>query len=96
MRSEGKGSTFFVRLPAEGSPQALKAGTKLIVGIKAAETGEKSTDTSAKSEEKPGEVPSTGQANPKRARRNSNASPPKAGEKAGEVPGKPEDAGEKT
>jgi signal transduction histidine kinase len=41
---KGKGSTFFVKLPVEGSPQALKAGTKLIVGIKAAEAGEKSGD----------------------------------------------------
>lgn len=38
---EGKGTTFFVKLPVEGSSQALKAGTKLTVGIKAAEAGEK-------------------------------------------------------
>ncbi|TSC72155.1 MAG: multi-sensor signal transduction histidine kinase [Parcubacteria group bacterium Gr01-1014_38] len=44
---EGKGSTFFVRLPAEGSPQALKAGTKLTVGIKAAETGERPSEALA-------------------------------------------------
>ena len=50
-------------LPTEGPPQALKAGTKLIVGIKAGETGERPDDlsgrakaeseTSARSEEKP-------------------------------------------
>lgn len=34
---EGKGSTFFVKLPIEGSASALRAGTKLTVGIKAAE-----------------------------------------------------------
>lgn len=49
-KGEGKGSIFFVKLPVEGSPQALKAGSKLIVGIKAAEAGEKS-------EEKPGKSP---------------------------------------
>lgn len=66
---EGKGSTFTVRLPAEGSPQALKAGTKLIVGIKAAETGQRPADlsgeapsgakseASAKSGQKPTETP---------------------------------------
>lgn len=36
----GKGSTFFMRLPTEGSSESLKAGTKLTVGIKAAETGQ--------------------------------------------------------
>ena len=38
---EGKGSAFSVKLPVEGSAQALKAGTKLTVGIKAAEAVEK-------------------------------------------------------
>ena len=41
---EGKGSTFFVQLSVEGSKHALRAGTKLTVGIKAAEAGEKAED----------------------------------------------------
>ncbi len=38
---KGKGSTFSVKLPIEGSQNALKAGTTITVGIKAAEAGEK-------------------------------------------------------
>jgi signal transduction histidine kinase len=37
------GATFFVKLPVEGSKNALTAGAKFTVGIKAAEAGEKST-----------------------------------------------------
>lgn len=44
----GKGSTFFVRLPAEGSPNALKAGTTLTVGIKAGEAGERPEEAGEK------------------------------------------------
>ncbi|TSC64468.1 MAG: multi-sensor hybrid histidine kinase [Parcubacteria group bacterium Gr01-1014_106] len=49
----GKGSTFFVRLPVEDSPESLKAGTKLIVGIKAAEVGQQANGTQPKTEERP-------------------------------------------
>lgn len=45
---EGKGSMFFVRLPAEGSPEALKAGTKLAVGIKAAEASQRPEEAATK------------------------------------------------
>ena len=45
---EGKGSTFFVRLLVEGSKNALPAGTKLTVGIKAAEAGEKPDEAGKK------------------------------------------------
>lgn len=38
---EGRGSTFVVQLPAEGTSAALRAGTTLTVGIKAAGVGEK-------------------------------------------------------
>ena len=39
---EGKGSTFFVKLPIEGTVEELKAGQNITVGIKAAEVGQKS------------------------------------------------------
>jgi len=38
---EGKGSTFTVKLPAEGSPEALKVGQNVVVGIQAAAPGER-------------------------------------------------------
>ncbi len=41
---EGKGSTFTVKLPAAGSSQALTPGTKLTIGIKAGEAGERPND----------------------------------------------------
>ncbi|MDP3685290.1 MAG: ATP-binding protein [bacterium] len=84
---EGKGSTFFVRLPAEGSPQALKAGTKLIVGIKAAETGERSADavakggTPTKPAEKPDKAVAPEQAGSTKSGKSSSVSPPEAGKK---------------
>lgn len=48
-----KGSTFFMRLPIEGSPESLKAGTKVAVGIKAAEVGEQASGAPPKAEEQP-------------------------------------------
>lgn len=52
-----KGSTFFMRLPMEGSPESLKAGAKLTVGIKAAETGQQANGATTKAEENPEPAP---------------------------------------
>lgn len=42
-----KGSTFFVKLPAEGTPYALRVGEKFTVGIKATEVGQRAEDLTA-------------------------------------------------